>query len=415
MQKEDIERFIGIPAHSLGLIGFFDSQGRTTSDEDLVSYVMIELHRDGRGYRCACGYRTDYYYDVEERQVRDLPWGPWPEVWLVVPRFRIDCPYCGVKTEPLDWIVPNCTYTCRLASAVAQACREVRSLSAIAAFFRLSWDTVKRIDKMALQSDLEPPDFTGVKRLGLDEFALRKGHRYATAFVDLDTGRPLWFCLGRDGKSVRTVFQDVFGPEVCANIEVVSMDMWEPYELAVKDYMPNAKIVWDKFHIIKNYVRDVLNRVRIDEAKKHQSKEEREQWKGSKWIVLKNPENLRDDEPARLKQLLNANAALAKVYVMAEILKQCWDFTNQQEARKWFNGWYGDAVKSGVKPLAEFARKLKSRLPGILAHCKYPVNNGLLEGLNNWIKVIKRIAFGFRDFDYFFLKIRGLWEIRNGI
>lgn len=385
-----------------------------TPEDGAVAYVQIELHRQGRNFRCPCGYETDYYYDMTVREIRDVPWGPWREVWLLVPRYRVECPDCGVRTEPLEWLVPDCTYTKRLAELVALTCREVRSIAAIARWFRLSWDMVKGIDKRDLKQRLDPPDFSGVRRLGLDEFALRKGHRYATAFVDLDSGRPLWVCKGRDGDAVRAVCRDVFGETVCAGIEAVSMDMWEPYEQAVSEFMPQAKIVWDKFHIIKNYNRDVLGRVRIDEAKKCQSKEEREKWKGSRWLVLKNQQNLREDEPARLKELLSANKPLATAHVLGDVLKQCWDFTNQAEAKKWFNGWYRDAVKSGVKPLARFARKLKRRLPGILAHCRHRVNNGLLEGLNNWIKVIKRVAYGYRDFDYFFLKIRGLWEHRDG-
>lgn len=374
---------------------------------------MVELHRKGRGFRCPCGYTTDLHYDHEERQYRDLPWGPWREVWLVVQRYRVACPHCGVRTEDLPWLVRNCTYTRRLADQVARDCRELRSISAVAAWYRLSWDTVKKFDREALKRELDPPDFEGLRRLGIDDFAIRKGHRYATAFVDLDTGRPLWIGKGRRKEDVLRVFREVFSERIRDGIKVVSMDMSGTYEQAVREALPQAEIVWDKFHVIKNYSKEVLDRVRLAEAAKQQSKEERARFKGSKWLVLKNAQNLRDDEPARLAELLKANAPLAKAHQLLEVLKECWSFTNQAQARVWFNGWHREAMKSGVKPLANFARKLKERLPGILAHCRHRVNNGLLEGLNNWIKVIKRLAFGYRDHEYFFLKIRGMWKGRN--
>lgn len=416
MREYLIDRFIAVPAHSVRKVAFFNDKGdeiKGDVDPEKVSNVLLQLERTDRNYRCGCGYQTDYYYDYQERFVLDLPWGPWGLVELIVPRFRIECPHCGVKTEPLDWLVPNCTYTRRLARMVALACREVRSIKAIAESFGLGWDTVKKIDKEALEEHLNPPDFTGVRRLGLDEFSLRKGHRYATAFVDLDTGRPLWVCQGRDSTAIKKVFRKVFKKAVCQQIKVVSMDMWEAYEKAVKECLPRAAIVWDRFHIIKNYQREVLDRVRIDEAKKCQTDEERKQWKKSRWLILKNRENLREDEPAKLEKLLAANKPLSKAYVLREVLRQCWSFDRKREAKMWFNGWYERAVHSRVSPLVKFAQKLKRRLPGILAHCYHPVNNGLMEGLNNLYKVVKRVAFGYRDVEYFSLKIRGLWLIGN--
>ncbi|MFC1601530.1 ISL3 family transposase [Candidatus Sumerlaeota bacterium] len=357
-----------MPCHNIRFTrsAFFDEQGRQTDDDAKVDYVILDLVRNERSFRCPCGYTTDYYYDMTERQVRDLPWGPWREVFVLVPRYRVDCPRCGVKTEALDWIVPNCTYTRRLAEAVALACREIRSIAAIAEAFGLSWDTVKQIDKTALRGELNPPDFSGLRRLGLDEFSLKKRHRYATSFVDLDSRRVIWVCWGREQKAIEHVFDQVFGKAVCAGIETVSMDMWEPYELAVKAWLPNAEIVWDLFHIIKNYNREVMDRVRIDEANKCQDQAERKLFKGSKWLVIKNQQNLRDDEPARLAELLAANQNLAKAYILRDVLKQCWTYRDAAGARTWFAGWLARASGSRIKPLAHFARKLKTRLLGEL-------------------------------------------------
>ena len=205
---------------------------------------------------------------------------------------------------------------------------------------------------------------------------------------------------------MKDVFEKVFGKEVCEGIEAVSMDWWEGYEKAVKESLPNAKVVWDLFHIVKKYNHDVVDRVRLDEAKRCQNEDERRTMKKTKFILLKNRANLTADEPARLKELLAANKHLSTAYILRDAMKKLWDYRYPKAAEKWFNGWYDRAIRSRIEPLKRFARSLKTRLNGILAHCRFPIHTGILEGINNKVKVIKRVAYGFRDQDYFFLKIR---------
>lgn len=406
MRDDVIQRFIGIPGHRVAGIYFLDEHGLETDEDDQVAEVLVELSRMNHPFTCPCGRSFQGYYDFRERFVRDLPWGPWGQVFLMVPRFRVCCPDCGVKTEPLDWIPERCRYTRRLADAVALACREVRSIRAIAEAFGLSWDTVKGIDKAYLENDLNPPDLTGVRHLALDEFSIRRRHTYATIFLDVERNRVLWVCRTREKQAVKDVFEEVFGQAVCEGIEAVSMDWWEGYEKAVKESLPNAKVVWDLFHIIKKYNHDVIDRVRLDEAKQCQTNEERRTMKKTKFILLKNRENLHHDEPARLKELLAANRRLFTVYMLRDVMKKLWDYKYTKSAEKWFDGWFQRAIRSRIEPLKKFARALKKRLDGILAHCRFPIHTGILEGINNKVKVIKRVAYGFRDQDYFFLKIR---------
>ena len=406
MRDDVIQRFIGIPGHRVVGIYFLDEHGKETEVDGEVAEVIVELRRMNHPFRCPCGRTLKGYYDSRERVVRDLPWGPWNRVSILVQRFRVRCPDCGVKTEPLDWLPERCQYTQRLADAVALCCREVRSIQAIAQAFGLSWDTVKGIDKARLEGELNPPDLSGVRHLALDEFSIRRRHTYATIFLDVERNRVLWVCRTREKQAVKNVFEKVFGPEVCAGIEAVSMDWWEGYEKAVKESLPNAKVVWDLFHIIKKYNHDVVDRVRLDEAKRCQTDEERRTMKRTKFILVKNRANLTSDEPARLKELLAANKHLATVYIMRDAMKKLWEYKYTQSAQKWFNGWYQRATRSRIEPLKRFARALKERLDGILAHCRFPLHTGILEGINNKVKVIKRVAYGFRDTDYFFLKIR---------
>ena len=227
MHHEKLQRFFGIAGHVPQSIRFLDAAGQETAADGAVQEVVVELSRTEPRFRCPCGREFTGYYDREERQVRDLPWGPWPKVSLAVPRYRVNCPDCGVKTEPLSWLVPNCTYTRRLAEAVALACREVRALSAIAAAFALSWDTVRRIDQDALSATLDPPVFPPLKYLALDEISLRGKHLYATVFLDYERHRVLWLCLGRDKDAVVQAFREVFGAAALAPWrEAAAQPLW---------------------------------------------------------------------------------------------------------------------------------------------------------------------------------------------
>ena len=129
--------------------------------------------------------------------------------------------------------------------------------------------------------------------------------------------------------------------------------------------------------------------------------------KSAKWLLLRNRENItRPEDRIRVDELLAANKALMVVYVLKDDLKTLWDHRNATDALEAWKDWFNRAGKSGVKPLVAFAKKLRAYLPGILAHARWPLHTSLLEGINNKIKVIKRIAYGFRDDEYFFLKIR---------
>jgi transposase len=405
MQEKCITRFIGIPDYKPVNIYFLNKYGNETETDSEVDKVVIHLARVTGYFTCECGRRYRSYYDMREQYIRDLPWGSWRKVYLLIPRFRVNCIKCGIKTEPLESVVRNCTYTKRLAEVVGYACNEVRSIKAIAESFNLSWNTVKRIDKKRLSKELNHPDFSGVRIMAMDEFAIRKGHEYATVFLDVERNKVLWICKSRKKEAVERVFSDVFGKEVCSQIEAVAMDCWKPYEAAVQKHLPNAEIVWDMFHIIKNYNRDVIDRVRRQEAygKIGQASAE---LKNTRFLVMKNPKNLTGDEPARLEELLKANKNIFKVYLMADVLRKLWSYKYPASARKWFMGWYRRAVKSRIGPLKSFAEKMLRRVDGIIAHCKYPIHTGILEGVNNKIKVIKRVAYGFKDDEYFFLKVR---------
>lgn len=365
----------------------------------------------GPGICDGCGARGSGIHDSEWRRVRDLPVFE-ADTYLVVRRRRVECDVCGPKLERLEWLDRHSRVTVRLAESVARLCR-VLPVKQAAEWYDLGWASVKAIDKMYLKRDLGEPDLAGLTQLLMDEFALRKGQQYATVIADPATRRVVWVCEGRARTDIRPFFERL-GPDGCAAIEAVGIDMNAGYEKEIQAQCPNVEIVWDQFHVVKNYSKDVVDRIRIDQANelKHDPAA-RKLVKGAKWLLLRNKSSI--DKPAdrvKLKELLAANEQLMIAYVLKDDLKHLWSYRYPGAARRFFDGWYQRAIESGIPQLVRFAKNLAKRLPGILAHCRYPLNTSILEGFNNKIKVIKRMAYGYRDTDYFFLKIRAAFPGR---
>jgi transposase len=369
-------------------------------------WLVIELAPEtGLTRLCSgCGEDVAAIHDSTCRRIRDLPVFEDP-VELHVPRLRLACPRCGPRLEQLDWLEPHARVTRRLARSVARFCT-VASVRHAARWHGLDWKTAKAIDFRELERTLGPPDLDGVRMLAMDEFAIQKGHRYATVIVDPERKRVLWVGRGRSRADVRPFFE-LMGPARCAQVRAVAMDMNTAYDLEVRTHCPNAEVVYDLFHVVAKYGREVIDRVRVDEANRlRDDKPARRIVKTSRWLLLRNRENVPAEQAVRLKELLAANRALMIAYVLKDDLKQLWTYRREAWARKAWRSWKRRAMRSGLKPLRHFASCLEPYLPGILAHCRWPLGTNLVEGINNKIKVIKRMAYGFRDDAYFFLKIR---------
>jgi transposase len=368
---------------------------------------VLRLRRDrSRATYCSgCWREAPAIHDAEWRTVRDLPLFE-HAVELEVPRLRVACTHCGPKLELLGWLEPYARVTQRLAESVVRLCA-VMSIQHVAEYFGLNWKTVKAIDKRSLQRRLGPVDLAGVTVIGMDEFAIQRGHRYATVVIEPARKRVLWVGRGRSREELRPFF-GLLGPQGCAALQAVVMDMNTAYEQEVRAHAPQARLVYDLFHVVAKYGREVIDRVRVDEANRlGADRRGRRLVKGARWLLLRNRENVtREADQVRLSELLAANRALLTVYVLKDDLKALWDYRHEGYARRFWSGWYRRAIRSRIAPLQAFARRLRLYLPGVLAHCRYPLNTSLLEGINNKIKVIKRMAYGFRDDEYFFLKIR---------
>jgi transposase len=352
----------------------------------------------------ACGEHCTGVHDTTKRMVRDLPILD-ARTYLIVHRRRLLCPQCGPIIESLPWLAKYARVTTRLAESVAKLCGAL-AIKHVAEFFGLSWDQVKEMDKRSLQQRFGTIDLSCVEVIGMDEFALRKGHRYATVIVEPHRKEVLFVAKGRGRESIRPFFQ-LLGVEGCRRLKAVVMDMNGAFEEEVKAHAPQAAIVYDLFHVVAKYGREVLDRVRNAEAiRLKDDKKSRKVIRASRWLLLRNSRNLKGEDMLRLQELLEANQNLLKIYLLKEDLKQLWRFSCVEEAELFWEQWHRRAIESAIPQLVLFANRLQVYLQGILNHCLWKLHTGILEGINNKIKVIKRMAYGFRDHDYFFLKIR---------
>jgi len=352
-----------------------------------------------------CGARCHQVHETVVRRVRDLPLFEY-RVVLHVPRRRVWCDRCGgPRLERLEWLGRYQRVTARLAQACGHLLRHC-TVQAVAAFYDLGWHTVKSIDKARLREAVAEPDWSNIRYLAMDEFALHKGHRYATVVVDPIGRQVLWIGQGRSRETARAFFEQL-PAGVAQRIEAVAIDMTTAYELEIRAHCPQAEVVFDLFHVVAKYGREVIDRVRVDQANQlRHDRPARRVLKSTRWLLLRNRENLSVPQAVHLDEVLEANRPLLTVYLLRDELKRLWFYRRPAWAQKAWEQWCEQARQSRIPALELFAKRLQGYWHGILARCRHPLNTSVVEGINNTIKVIKRRAYGYRDEEYFFLKIR---------
>src|SRR5690554_432373 len=366
--------------------------------------IRLQPAQDSLPCCSGCHQPTSAIHDTTIRRVRERDLLQY-RLWLEVPVRRVRCAACGPRVEHIRWL-PGCQ---RLTAAMihwVESLVRLMPVQHVAQLLGLHWHTVKAIDQQRLQRDVAEPDKRRIRRLIMDEFALFKGHRYATVVIDADTQQVLWVGEGRSRAAVRPFFAWL-GPETCGQIEAVAMDMNTALDLEVQHHCPQARVVYDLFHVVAKFGREVIDRVRVDQANQlRHDRPARTLVKRSRWLLLRNRSHLKDDQALKLEELLQANQPLMTAYLLKDQLKELWYAPSEAEARRRWREWLQLAMSSGLAPVHQFARRLTSYVDGIIASARYRMNTSVLEGMNNKIKVLKRMAYGYWDNDYFFLKIK---------
>ncbi len=404
--------------------------------------LFMESIRNTEEVRCpGCEGKVNVYqrYDVG---LKDLP--IWVETFheTVVFIHRYKCLKCGkTMSEDIPFRYPGTRITYRAANWIKGFLKAKVSIRAIQRITGIHWDTIRKVQKEAMDAAIWEREKQlrdeGYKPriLAIDEFALHKGHRYATCVMDLDTGDILWVGEGRSMKDFEKFFEDVPADTLDAVI-AVAMDMNASYNQLVAKHLPSAQIVYDRFHMQAQYGRDVLGVVRLDEARKHKGnakellagigdhtdkesrqsiqqsarneKREYSKLKRLRWTLLTNGSSLPDAKTAQLQSILLDHRDLAVCYAMKEEMCRLFELSDFRLASIGWERWFAAAKASGIPALVSFASQKEKRLPGLAAHALFPISTGKLEGFNNKIKVAKRIGYGYRDVEYFFSLIRFL-------
>lgn len=311
-----------------------------------------------------------------------------------------------MKRERLTWLSDTRRFTRRFATAVGRECREL-SVARVAEMHLLSWGQVRRLE-VAYMEDLlaRNPPAKRLRAIGMDEVSVRKGHTYAIVVADLDRQKPIWMSEipGRAEEDLGRFYQEI-GLKRCDSIDLAVMDMWKPFRNSTHVHAPQARVVFDKFHILK-HLGDALDAVRRSEYKRVAASD-RTFIKGQRYTLLSHRANLDAEGRRSLKLLLKANKRLHKAYLLKESFGQLWDYNNPTWSRKFFDNWKAQLKWQRLKPFEDFAAMIERHWDGIAAYCD-PANKvslGFMEGLNNKIRLIQRRAFGIKDLHYLKLKV----------
>jgi transposase len=277
----------------------------------------------------------------------------------------------------------------------------------------VSWDTVRDIEASSLTRKYRQPRLRHLKRIAIDEIYLGKGMKYLTVVLDLESGAIVFIGRGKGASSLAPFWKRLRGSR--AKVQAVAADMSPAYAKAVRENLPHAVLVNDRFHVIKLY-NEMLTELRR-ELYREATKFQRKVLKGIRWLLLKRTENLDDKkgEPRRLLRALKLNESLAIAYYMKDDLNQFWEQPDKATAAKFLDAWLQDAWSSGIRLLIKFAKTLAAHRRGLLAWYDHPISTGPLEAVNNKIRLLNRQAYGFRDLEFFTLKLFALHNSRYAL
>jgi len=395
--------------HAFGVRGY-----RYVRTEYREGGIVFVLDQDPSAWQCAaCGSRDVQPKGRVWREFRTVPIGAKP-VTLAFPVPRVRCPTCGaIRQVRVAFADPRRSYTHAFERYALELSRDM-TIQDVAEHLGVSWDLIKDLQKRHLQRHFSRPKLGHLRKIAIDEIAVAKGHRYLTVVLDLDSGAVVFVGDGKGGEALQPFWRRL--RRARATPEAVATDMSPAYIDAVTTHAKDAVLVFDRFHVLKLY-NDKLSDLRRALYHQLQDTLQKEVLKGARYLLLKRPENLDPtrNEPERLEEALRLNEPLAIAYYLKEELNEIWEQEDQEAAQVLLQEWIAYAEVSGVRQLKAFAKTLRLHAFGILAWYDYPISTGPLEGTNNKIKTMKRQAYGFRDREFFKLKILSLHETRYAL
>jgi len=376
-----VRKTLGLKRHRV--VRVTEEAGHIVVDLDLI-------HR--RQQPCSgCGTFAKVRDRLQQRRWRHVPLWGMPCVLRYRPA-RVRCESCGITVEAIPWSEGKSPIAQPLIVVLATWSR-LLAWDVVARLFGVRWSTVYAAVQAAVAHGLAGRDLSGVVILGIDELSRRKRHVYHTNVYDLQTKRLLWSAEGRSAKTLEAFF-DWFGAENTARIEGICCDMWAPYVDVVKLRASGATLVFDRFHVVAKLLLAV-DKVRTAEAKAMHSRYPKV-LAHTRYIFLKNPENLTEWERIKLRDLERWNLRTVRAYLLKELFNRLWSYKRKAFARRFLERWFWWATHSRLKPLRDFAWMMRRHLEGILAWFDLRIDNGAVEAMNNNAKAISHRARGYR-------------------
>ncbi|MDD9303512.1 MAG: ISL3 family transposase [Desulfobacter sp.] len=395
--------------HAFGLRDYFYKTTRF-----IGGIITFELIPKPEAVKCPeCNSRSVTRKGIVTRDLRTIPVGSKPVILRTAIQ-RIWCPFCQfVRQIKLSFAQEGKSYTRAFERYVLEL-SQFMTIKDIAIHLRISWDTIKQIQKEDLLRRYRNIPLEKVRQIAIDEISIGKGHKYLTIVMDLESGRILHVGEGKGGEALKSFWTKVKISK--AKIKAVSIDMSPAYLSAVIENLSGSAIVFDRFHVVKLF-NEKLSDFRRKLYNLLANTGQQKLLKGVRWLLLKNPENLSDDkkEAQRLEEALKINQPLLVVYYMKEELRQIWNQKKKETAEKIVSNWINLANISKIPMLMKFAKTLAVHRQRILSYYDYRISTGPLEGTNNKIKTMKRKAYGYRDSEFFRLKLLDLHNKRYAL
>lgn len=391
--------------HSLALKELLDFSGfklygfykeKDIWEKEQYVFCFNRIHVTGKCLECKLERRK--YEEKYVRYIRDLNICG-QKCILRMEFYKINCS-CGYRgIEEISFLGKYQRVTKRLANSVCKLC-EVMCISDVARTLGIDWKTVKRIDKENLKANVKGLENANPKRIGIDEIAYQKGHNYLTTVRDIDVGI-IWVGEGRKKETLDKFFSEL-GKEKSEKIELTVMDMWDPYIASVRENT-HANIVFDKFHVSK-VVNECLDSIRKKEFAKADDAE-RIDMKHKRFLILARENHLDKDEKEALSILMKQNKTLYQAYLLKEQILDIFSTGTWNDAIERIQKWFVNVAESGIEEFNKAVKRIENYFYGIVNYFRYGLTNAGSEGFNTKINVIKRRAYGFRDIEYFRLKI----------
>lgn len=392
--------------YALGIRGIQQNSAEFI-DGTIRIYAALDQSKD----KCPlCKNSFLHFKDSKKRIFQTPPIGNKPS-WLHLTIRRRYCPNCCNKWWPQPLFVSGQRRMTRSFEAYIIRLTAAMTLQDVADFLDISWHTVKDIHKEYLRKKYDKPfDFSQIIYLGIDEFSIGKNHEYMTIFTNLQNTQIIHAIEGRSKEAITPFLKKLSKKAI--NLQAVAMDMSGPYKSAVNEFLPFVPIVFDRFHVMK-----LMNKA-IDEIRREQQSVFKKQGinalKGSRYLLLRNIESLDPENRTTLEVLLKMNAPLSCAHMMKEQLREFWNQPNRQASLIFLVNWiYSGGFETGITQIIKVARTLLRHYSGLANYYDHKITNAVTEGVNNKIETLKRQAYGYRDMEYFKLRLYHLHKQKS--